>query len=120
LNLIRPGLTLAVHEETTMRAMHDLGGVEPAASAPIDRDEHALTQFDKNVDALLYLLSARKMIRVDELRRTIESFTPIQYAQLSYYEKWLQAMTNLMVEKGVLTREEVENKLAALRAEKSA
>ena len=101
-----------------MRAMHDLGGVEPAASSTIDRDEHALTQFDKNVDALMYLLShpSRRLIRVDELRRAIESFTPLQYEQLSYYEKWLQAMHNLMIEKGVLTREEVEQKIAALRA----
>jgi hypothetical protein len=100
-----------------MRAMHDLGGIEPMASAAIDREEHALTQFDKNVDALMYLLSARRLIRVDELRRTIESFTPLQYAQLTYYEKWLQAMTNLMVEKGVLTREEIEAKVAGLRAD---
>jgi Nitrile hydratase beta subunit len=111
-----------MHKEITMRAMHDLGGVEPAASAPIDRAEHELTQFDKNVDALMYLLShpSRRLIRVDELRRAIESFTPIQYASLSYYEKWLQAMHNLLVEKGVLRREEVDTKLAALRAEKSA
>jgi hypothetical protein len=100
-----------------MRAMHDLGGIEPMASAAIDREEHALTQFDKNVDALMYLLSARRLIRVDELRRSIESFTPLQYAQLTYYEKWLQAMTNLMVEKGVLTREEIEAKVAGLRAD---
>jgi nitrile hydratase len=100
-----------------MRAMHDLGGIEPMASAAIDREEHALTQFDKNVDALMYLLSGRKLVRVDELRRTIESFTPLQYAQLSYYEKWLQAMTNLMVEKGVLTREEIDAKIASLRAD---
>ncbi len=102
-----------------MRAMHDLGGVEPAASKPIDRAEHELTQFDKNVDALMYLLShpSRRLIRVDELRRAIESFTPMQYASLSYYEKWLLAMHNLLVEKGVLTRDEVEKKIAALRAE---
>lgn len=100
-----------------MRAMHDLGGIEPMASAAIDREEHALTQFDKNVDALMYLLSGRKLVRVDELRRTIESFTPLQYAQLSYYEKWLQAMTNLMVEKGVLTREEIDAKIASLRTD---
>jgi nitrile hydratase len=100
-----------------MRAMHDLGGIEPMASAAIDREEHALTQFDKNVDALMYLLSGRKLVRVDELRRTIESFTPLQYAQLSYYEKWLQAMTNLMVEKGVLTREEIDAKIASWRAD---
>ena len=100
-----------------MRAMHDLGGAEPMASAAIDREEHAVTQFDKNVDALMYLLSARRLIRVDELRRAIESFTPLQYDQLSYYEKWLQAMTNLMVEKGVLAREEIDVKLASLRGD---
>lgn len=100
-----------------MRAMHDLGGIEPMASAAIDREEHALTQFDKNVDALMYLLSGRRLVRVDELRRAIESFTPLQYAQLTYYEKWLQAMTNLMVEKGVLTREEIDAKIASLRAD---
>jgi nitrile hydratase len=102
-----------------MRAMHDLGGVEPQASKSIDRTEHELTQFDKNVDALMYLLShpSRRLIRVDELRRAIESFTPMQYASLSYYEKWLQAMHDLLVEKGVLTRDEVERKLAGLRKE---
>jgi hypothetical protein len=105
-----------------MRAMHDLGGVEPMASAAIDRDEHALTQFDKNVDALMYLLShpSRRIIRVDELRRAIESFTPLQYSSLSYYEKWLQAMHDLLIEKGVLTREEIAKKREALRAETTA
>jgi nitrile hydratase len=98
-----------------MRAMHDLGGVEPMASAAIDREEHALTQFDKNVDALMNLLSSRRLIRVDELRRAIESFTPLQYSSLSYYEKWLQAMHDLLIEKGVLTREEVAKKREALR-----
>lgn len=99
-----------------MHAMHDLGGVEPMASAAIDREEHALTQFDKNVDALMYLLShpSRRIIRVDELRRAIESFTPLQYQSLSYYEKWLQAMTDLLIEKGVLTREELARKRAEL------
>ena len=102
-----------------MRAMHDLGGVEPAASAKIDRAEHELSQFDKNVDALMYLLShpSRRLIRVDELRRAIESFTPMQYGSLSYYEKWLQAMHDLLIEKGVLTRDEVQAKVAALRKE---
>jgi nitrile hydratase len=105
-----------------MRAMHDLGGVEPMASAPIDREEHSLTQFDKNVDALMYLLShpSRRLIRVDELRRAIESFTPLQYSSLSYYEKWLQAMHDLLIEKGVLTREEIAKAREALRAETAA
>lgn len=101
------------------RAMHDLGGIEPDASAPIDRSEHALTQFDKNVDAIMNLLChpARKVMRVDELRRSIESLTPEQYTGLSYYEIWIQAIHNLMVEKGVFTAADVARKLAAIKAE---
>jgi len=97
--------------------MHDLGGVEPLASAPIDRREHALTQFDLNVDALMYLLShpSRRVIRVDELRRSIESLPSDDYARLSYYEKWLMAMRDLLVEKGVLSANEIASKLIELR-----
>jgi nitrile hydratase subunit beta len=101
----------------TKRAPHDLGGVEPDASAAIDRNEHTLTDFDKSVDALLYLLSRRdrRLIRVDELRRAIEAMPPADYQRLGYYEKWLTAITALLVEKGVLSRAEIDAKLAQLR-----
>ncbi|MBI3453670.1 MAG: nitrile hydratase subunit beta [Rhodospirillales bacterium] len=98
--------------------MHDLGGVAPFADRPIDRREHALSHFDKSVDALMYLLShpSRRLIRVDELRRAIESLPAAKYHGLSYYEKWLQAMHDLLVEKGVLGKDEIAARLAALRA----
>ena len=101
------------------RAQHDLGGVEPLASQPIDRAEHDLTQFDKSVDAIMYLLShpSRRLLRVDELRRAIESLTPDQYRNLAYYEKWLQGIHDLLIEKDVLGDEEVMLKCAQLREE---
>lgn len=103
-------------------AMHDLGGVEPFASQPIDRTEHELTQFDKSVDAIMYLLShpSRRLLRVDELRRAIESLTPAQYHGLAYYEKWLQGIHDLLLEKDILGEEEVMLKCAALRQEMAA
>ncbi|HJS30922.1 MAG TPA: nitrile hydratase [Alphaproteobacteria bacterium] len=101
-----------------MRAMHDLGGVESLLGEKIDRSEHELTHFDQSVDALMYLLShpSRRIIRVDELRRAIESLTPEQYADLSYYEKWLQAIHDLLIEKDVLGDEEIMLKVAEIRA----
>jgi hypothetical protein len=104
--------------EPVARAMHDLGGVEPLASAAIDRREQALTQFDKNVDALMYLLShpSRRIIRVDELRRAIESLTADEYERFGYYERWLRAMHDLLIEKGVLRADEVARRMAELRA----
>ena len=104
------------------RAQHDLGGIEPFASQPIDRAEHDLTQFDKSVDAIMYLLShpSRRLLRVDELRRAIESLTPAQYHGLAYYEKWLQGIHDLLLEKDVLHDEEVMLKCAEIREELTA
>lgn len=104
------------------RGQHDLGGIEPFASQPIDRAEHDLTQFDKSVDAIMYLLShpSRRMLRVDELRRAIESLTPAQYRDLAYYEKWLQGIHDLLLEKDILHDEEVMLKCAEIREELTA
>lgn len=102
----------------TKHAPHDLGGVEPDASLPIDRAEHALSDFDKSVDALLYLLSApeRRLMTVDELRRGIEALSPEDYRRLAYYEKWISSIAAILVEKGVLDRAAIDARIAALRA----
>ena len=106
----------------TKPAIHDFGGVEPDASAPIDRSEHELTDFDKSVDALVNLLALPdcRLVRVDELRRAIESLSEAEYRGLAYYQKWLRGMTDLLIEKGVLSRAEIERKMAALRAQNPA
>lgn len=98
-----------------MRQHHDMGG-QPAGA--IDREEHELTQFDRRVDALMMLLtdSKRKVIRVDELRRGIESLSPEDYDRLTYYQKWLMSMRNLLVEKGVLSEAALAERIERLRA----
>ena len=97
------------------RPFHDLGG-EPAG--PLDREEHPMSFFEKRIDAMLMLLTdtRRRLIRVDEHRRTMEQFGPDLYWRLSYYERWLQSIASLMLEKGVITREELDEKIAELRA----
>jgi hypothetical protein len=98
-----------------MRAHHDLGG-RPAG--PIDRCERALEPWEKRVDAMQRLLSApeRKVISVDELRRAIEGLGAEEYDRLSYYERWIAAIAYLLLEKGVLTIEELGRKLDQVRA----
>jgi hypothetical protein len=93
---------------------HDLGG-QPAG--PIDRHEHPTTFFEKRIDAMLMLLSdtRRRLIRVDEHRRTMEQFGPELYWSLSYYERWLHSMTSLMLEKGIITRDELDARMAEIR-----
>jgi hypothetical protein len=102
-----------------MRAYHDLGG-RPAG--PIDRAERVLEPWEKRVDAIVQLLSApeRRIISVDELRRAIEGLGAEEYDRMSYYERWIRGTTNLLLEKGVLTIDELGRKLDAVRSRASA
>ena len=94
---------------------HDLGGL-PAGS--IDQTPHDPVLWEKRVDALMVLLSDvdHRLIRVDELRRSIESLGPEAYDSLSYYERWASAITNLLLEKGILTQSEIDTRIADLKA----
>jgi len=56
----------------------------------------------------------RKILRVDEMRRAIESIEPGRYETCGYYERWLIALETLLVEKGVLPREEIDRKVKEL------
>ncbi|MCH8182539.1 MAG: nitrile hydratase subunit beta [Proteobacteria bacterium] len=91
---------------------HDMGG-QPAG--PMDLAEHPRGDFERHTDALIILLGAtgRCVFRVDELRRAIESLP--DYDSLAYYEKWAKALKLLLVEKGVISEQELAEKLAELR-----
>jgi hypothetical protein len=92
------------------RRVHDRGGWPDAG--PIDRAEHTYTMWEKRTDAIRGILGGKQLIRTDELRRAVESIAPDQYEQLSYYERWIVAIEALLIEKGVLTREEIDRKMA--------
>ena len=91
------------------RRVHDRGGWPDAGA--IERTEHAYTMWEKRIDAIRGVLGAKQLIRTDELRRAIESIEPRQYEQLSYYERWIVAIEALLIEKGLLTRAEIDRKM---------
>jgi hypothetical protein len=102
-----------------MRGYHDLGGEQ---GGPIDRCEHTRALWEKRVHALLVLLSnpARPIMYVDELRRGIESLGTAEYEQLSYYERWIRSITNILLQRGVFTADELGRKLAEVEARQGA
>jgi hypothetical protein len=99
-----------------MRHVHDRGGWPDAG--PINKAEHEYTMWEKRTDAIRAVLgsSEKRLIRVDELRRAIESIPLQEYEQLSYYERWITALEILLVEKGLLTRAEIDRKVEELEA----
>lgn len=98
-----------------MRATHDIGGLE---AGQIDRSEHRLSLSERRIDALMQLLFGpeRKIFNIDEMRRAIEQLPAGVYERFNYYERWVMAMEALLLEKGVLSREEIERKVAEVRA----
>jgi hypothetical protein len=91
------------------RRVHDRGGWTEAG--PIDRAEHEYSMWEKRTDAIRGVLGAKRIIRTDELRRAVESIEPDQYGRLSYYERWIVAIEALLIEKGLLTRQEIDRKM---------
>ncbi len=100
------------------RGIHDMGGL-PAGS--VDRSEHDYALWEKRVDALLVLLSdrERRLLRVDELRRGIEQLGEAAYEDMTYYERWIASITGNLLEKGVLTSDELGRKMAEVEGRDS-
>ena len=96
------------------RATHDVGGLEFGA---IDRSEHDLALWEKRTDAMLILLVGPKKgaFAIDAHRRVIEDYGQQTYDRTTYYEKWIRAIRNLIVEQGIASREEVDARLAEAR-----
>ena len=83
------------------------GRVEPA--------EHDFAEWERRVDALMVLLTGvrgnRKLMTVDELRKNIEALGPDAYDRMSYYERWVSSITQTMIQRGVVTTEELGRKM---------
>jgi len=95
------------------RAQHDMGGVAKFMCDPVDTDTHALTDFDRRVDALRQLLGAKQVMSVDELRRGIEAIPEATYHQLSYYQRWIRSIADNLLVRGVISADELRAALEA-------
>jgi hypothetical protein len=79
---------------------------------PIDRGQHEVEDWELLADAINSALGAKGFQSTDEHRRAIESLE--EYGDLSYYERWAAATEKLLVEKEILTREEIDERAAEI------
>ena len=96
-----------------MRRHHDMGGRD---AGPVEPSEHDYAPWEKRVDAIRSLCSARGHLTVDEMRRGIEEMGPGAYDEHSYYERWITSTTNVLIEKGLITIDEPGRKMAEVEA----
>ncbi|MGA3004976.1 MAG: nitrile hydratase [Acetobacteraceae bacterium] len=93
--------------DDTKRSPHDLGGVAKFMCEAVDIEPHALTAFDREVDALSGVLRAKQMMTVDEMRRGIEAIPEAEYHRLSYYRRWIRSLADNLLRKGIVTEAEL-------------
>lgn len=112
-------MTITAGEGAAAAGVHDLGG-RPAG--PVERDEHAVSFFEKRVDAMVMLMvnPAMGVFRVDALRRAIESNSEETYTSLTYYEKWLNALRDLLIEQQVVDADALAARIAEIEAREAA
>ena len=93
-----------------------MGGL-PAGK--VEPTEHDYAQWERRVDALMMLLSGvkggRKLMTVDELRKNIEALPPDAYERMSYYERWVTSITQVMIQRGVITTDELGRKMEEIK-----
>ena len=90
---------------------NDIGGMP---GGRVDPAGGTLESWEKLAIALGTVLGQHQLSNVHERRRTVEDLGD-DYHRLGYFERMVQAAANLLCEKGVLTRAEVELKIAALK-----
>ncbi len=91
-----------------MGRINDVGGMQgfPAIEQELDEPQfHA--DWEAHVFAMNRALIGQGVYNLDEFRDAIERMPPQHYLASSYYEKWFTAITTLLVEKGVLSADEV-------------
>tara|TARA_B100000686_G_C16664857_1_gene903003 strand:+ start:303 stop:611 length:309 start_codon:yes stop_codon:yes gene_type:complete len=90
---------------------HDMGGMEEVFSGT---SSHEAEPWAKMITSLAAAMREYDIMRIDELRRALEDLPKEVYAQ-NYFERWSEAMINLLEEKGVLTRDDINGRMDKIK-----
>ena len=90
------------------RSHHDMGGLR---AGKVKRTEHDYADWERRVDAMVQLLRFDGKMTVDELRKNIETLPPHAYDAMSYYEKWVTSLAQTLLQRGVVTTDELAKKM---------
>ncbi len=91
-----------------MNGVHDMGGMDGFGAVVPEKNEPVFhSDWERRMYALVGLAMRAAQSNIDEFRHAIERIPPARYLASSYYERWLAAAETLLVERGVVTREEL-------------
>ncbi|WP_127115299.1 nitrile hydratase subunit beta [Shimia sediminis] len=100
-----------------MSRVHDMGGrygdgaINPKDDATFVEGWHARAL------AVTLAAGALGQWNIDYSRHARETLSPKDYARFSYYEKWMAGLADMLVAKGIVTREELQSGHGAGRSD---
>lgn len=93
-----------------MNGVHDMGGMHGLGPVQYERNEPVFhAPWEGKTLALVLAAAAWRKWSLDAFRYQIELIPAAEYLRMSYYEKWLTAVTERLVQSGLVTRAEVES-----------
>ncbi len=91
-----------------------LASIRRWASA-VDTSAHDTEPWAKLITATVSALRSRGYSSIDEMRRYLEGLPEEVYNQ-PYFERWAEALCNMLEDKGIVSRQEVEDRMAHIAA----
>ena len=92
-----------------MDGIHDLGGRQGFGKVLLEVGAPTFHEdWEARVNALYGMAVRHGIFNMDEYRHAIERMPARHYLAASYYERSLTSVATLLVEKGIVTREELE------------
>ena len=94
-----------------MDSVYDLGGKQGFGKVRYRQDATAFHEpWEVRVNSLYGFAVRKGLFNMDEYRHAIERMEPRHYLTASYYERSLTSLATLLVEKGLVTRDELERR----------
>ncbi|MEO8051285.1 MAG: nitrile hydratase subunit beta, partial [Acidobacteriota bacterium] len=92
-----------------MNGIHDMGGMQDMGPIQHEENEPVFHEvWEGRLYAINRAIGAWGKWNIDAGRYEIELLSPADYLRMSYYEKWLARNIELLVKRGLVTREEIE------------
>jgi len=91
-----------------MNGIHDMGGLQDMGPVQPEKDEPVFhAAWEGRLYAINALLRAIGKWNLDAWRYQIELIPPVDYLQMTYYERWLRINEQLLVSHGLVTPAEL-------------
>lgn len=97
-----------------MNGVHDMGGMHGMGPIQHEKNEPVFHErWEARTYGMSIAMGCHRKWTLDALRHQIEQIRPGDYLSMTYYEKWITALVELMVKTNLVTLTEVESGKAA-------